>query len=251
MAIIAATIASTVAAMWWWSEVLLLFGPPEYAALIAFALLVATVLSRQSRIRAIGMALLGLLLAAVGLDEITGQVRLTMGIEPLIEGIAPPVVLLGLIIVADSLICLVSPSLLFATYARLVDGWVGPQVPNIAAACLRVAAALAIAAVCYAAFALSSRAWEIGLLLCFGVFGVACKIFAWNRLIFLLAFAYGNMLEKSVRQSMLISQGDPTIFVWRPISATLFLLAGCMLALVFVLSARRALSLRRPVHASA
>lgn len=247
-AILVAAIGAVFLAAWLWGEGLLLrFGPPEFAALIVLILAAAIALARRSRVRAAAMTFLGLLLGAVGLDAITGELRLTMGLEQLIDGVARPVVLLGLIVVADSAVCLISPSLLLASYAWLASRWRNPEVPTPAAMAMRVIAALAIAAACYLAFDLSARAWEVGLLLVLGAFGVACKLFGWNRFVFILAFAYGDQLEVSIRQSMLVSNGDPAIFLRGPISGALMLLAGIVLAAVSLLSVRRIL-LRRPAE---
>ena len=75
---------------------LLRLGPPEIAALIVLKLALAIALARLSRLRALGMVLLGLWLTVIGLDRITGQLRLTFGVEALIDGIDEIVVLLGL-----------------------------------------------------------------------------------------------------------------------------------------------------------
>jgi TctA family transporter len=241
LAIIAAAIIAVGAAAWARGlELLLLFGPAEYTALVVLGLAIAVALVRRSRIQAAGLALLGLLLATVGLDPATGALRLTFGLEQLLDGIASPIVCLGLFVVADGAVCLISPSLWLATYARLVDGWAAPRVPTIAAICLRVVAVLAIAAACYLAFEFNASTWDVGLLLLFGAFGLACKLLGWNRLVLLLAFVYSDLLEQSIRQSMLLSNGDPTILWGRPISATLLLLAGGVVVVAALLSARRA-----------
>jgi len=43
--------------------------------------------------------------------------------------------------------------------------------------------------------------------------------------IFLISFILGPLLENSIRQSLIISGGDFTIFFTRPISLALFLLS--------------------------
>jgi tripartite tricarboxylate transporter TctA family protein len=246
LAIIAAGImAFCAAAVALGSHLLLMFGPSEFATLYILGLTIAVALVRRSRIQAFGMALLGLLLAMVGLDSITGQLRLTFGLEQLIAGIASPVIVgLGIFVVADGLVCLVSPSLWLATYARMLDGRSAPRIPPIAAIGMRIAAALAIAAACYLAFELNRRTWDVGLLLPFAAFGIAGKLLGWNRFVLLLAFVYSDPLEQSIRQSMAMSQGDPTILLSSPFGTALALLAGCILVLAALLSARRALSRR-------
>ena len=46
------------------------------------------------------------------------------------------------------------------------------------------------------------------LLLVFAVFGIACKIFDWSRLVLLLAFALGPLLEEHIRRALLVSRGE-------------------------------------------
>lgn len=251
VAIVVAAIVAIIFAAWQWGLALLLqFGPAEHAALITLVLMTAIALARWSRLRAIGMMLLGLLLSAVGIDVMTGQLRLTMGLDPLMDGIEKPLVVLGLIVVGDGLVCMVSPSLWLATYAWLRSRPHQPALPMVATIAARAVAALAIAAVCYVAFVLNNQTWDIGLLLAIGLFGVACKLFGWNRLVLIMACDYGSALEQSLRQTMLMSQGDPTVFFQRPISAALIAASLSLTALVIVLAARRGRLRRRVVGAT-
>lgn len=73
IALIAAAVGAVVVAVWWLGDFLLHFGPPEYSTLIALLLAAAILLARRSRIQAAGMVLLGLLLATVGIDPMTGS----------------------------------------------------------------------------------------------------------------------------------------------------------------------------------
>src|SRR5690348_6629194 len=68
------------------SRLLLLFGPAEHAAASILLLTIAAMLARMSRLRACGMALLGLLLATVGSDVETGIPRLSLGLDALNDG---------------------------------------------------------------------------------------------------------------------------------------------------------------------
>lgn len=62
------------------AEFALAFGPPEYFALMALGLLLAVTLSSGSVVKGLIILFLGLLLAMVGLDPISGKVRFTFGI---------------------------------------------------------------------------------------------------------------------------------------------------------------------------
>jgi TctA family transporter len=208
-------------------------------------LAIAIALVRVSRVRAAGMVLLGLLLATVGTDVESGEQRFTMGADQLADGIEPAVVTLGLVVLAEGVICLASPSLLLATHARRIAGWSSPSVPTLAAIAMRLAAVLAITAAAYYVFELNRSFWDVGALVVFGLFGVACKILGWNRLVLIVAFAYGRLLEEKLRQALVISKGDLAAVIGRPIGGTLLALAVVVLALVVTVSVRRALMRRR------
>lgn len=62
-------------------------GPPETVVLSAAGLLLVTLVSTGSTIKALLMAMFGLLLAAVGLDMISGEPRLTFGSFEMSNGI--------------------------------------------------------------------------------------------------------------------------------------------------------------------
>lgn len=55
----------------------------------------------------------------------------------------------------------------------------------------------------------------------------------------LLGFVLGPMLEENLRRAMILGRGDPTVFVTRPISATILLLTVAILAVVLLPSVRR------------
>jgi TctA family transporter len=237
LAVIAAAAAAAVA-LTQSAELLLRFGPPEHASLLILLITVAWALARLSRTRAAAMALLGLALSAVGMDVVTGELRLTLGVEELIDGIGP-IVSLGLVVVADAALCLASPSLFLASYGRMVAGWRDREVSPLAAAGMRAVAAAVAAAACLYAYELNARAWEIGEIAVLGAFGVACKLLGWNRFVLVLAFAYGTQLEQSIRQALLVAQGDAMIFLRGPIGVTLAVLACGVLAAGAFVSLRR------------
>jgi TctA family transporter len=228
------------AARTWGYALALQFGPPEFVALIVFELTVAIALARLSHLRAVGMVLLGLLLAAVGVDVATGVPRLTMGLEPLFDGVPLPVVVLGVFVIADGMICLVSPSLFVAIYARQLNLTAAAELPFVPALAMRLLGALAVAVAGFYAFALNASLWDVGIAALFGAFGIACRMLGWNRLVLCLALLLGTVLEENIRRSLLLSQGDLGIFL-RPISAALLLLAAAALGTAFGLSVRRRL----------
>ena len=54
----------------------------------------------------------------------------------------------------------------------------------------------------------------------------------------LLGFVLGPLLEENLRRAMILSRGDPTTFVTRPISAILLLIALAVLVVVFLPSVK-------------
>lgn len=72
------------------------FGPPEYFAIMFLALTMVGSLSTEAPLKGLFMALVGLLLATVGIERQTGQVRFTFGVEELTDGIHFIVVAIGM-----------------------------------------------------------------------------------------------------------------------------------------------------------
>jgi putative tricarboxylic transport membrane protein len=54
-----------------------------------------------------------------------------------------------------------------------------------------------------------------------------------------LGFILGPMLEENLRRAMLLSGGDPMVFLHRPISATLLAVAVILLAILIFPAIRR------------
>lgn len=249
IAVIAAVILAVQFAIWQWGlNIALLFGPAEFVALIVFQLALAIALVRASRIRAIGMALLGLLIAIIGIDVSTGVERFTLGLDSLADGVMVLTVVLGFA-VADGVLGVISPSLLLASYARKVGHRfsVGLRLPIDLV--LRVACALLIAAALYAAYLLEGSEWPLEQIAVFAVFGVACQILDWNRLVLLLALSLGPLLEENIRRAQLIAQGDSIIYFSSPISATVLALAVAIVMVALMRSAWSTLARRPPASA--
>ncbi|WP_044495676.1 tripartite tricarboxylate transporter permease [Nesterenkonia massiliensis] len=69
------------------ASVALDFGPPEYAALALLGILLVSTFGSGTLTKCLMMAALGLMFAAVGMDPITGQDRMSAGIPELADGI--------------------------------------------------------------------------------------------------------------------------------------------------------------------
>jgi putative tricarboxylic transport membrane protein len=72
---------------------------------------------------------------------------------------------------------------------------------------------------------------EMIIMILFGVIGYLMKKFRYEAAPLILAFVLSPMLENALRQSLLMSQGNFSIFFNRPIS--LILIVGALLLLIF------------------
>ena len=66
---------------------------------------------------------------------------------------------------------------------------------------------------------------DIWYMLIFGVVGYFCKKLDYPIAPMVLALVLGDMAESALRQSLIMSQGSPLIFITRPISAVLVVLS--------------------------
>lgn len=86
------------------AAVALKIGPPEYAAIVLFALLIIGALVGSSPIKGMISTALGLLAGSVGRDLFTAQERFTFGIPNLDDGFAIIPLLLGLLVFSEAFI---------------------------------------------------------------------------------------------------------------------------------------------------
>lgn len=83
------------------------FGPAEYFALGIFGLSLVASLSGESMLKGLLMALVGLVIATIGLDPLTGTARFTFGSYNLYDGIPLIAALVGLYAISEVFIMLV------------------------------------------------------------------------------------------------------------------------------------------------
>jgi putative tricarboxylic transport membrane protein len=79
------------------------FGAPEYVALMLFCFTTLVSVSGKSKLRGILMAALGMMVASIGLDPMTGRQRFTFGFVELMKGFDVIPVLMGLFGIAEIL----------------------------------------------------------------------------------------------------------------------------------------------------
>src|SRR5258708_7677353 len=86
------------------TSVALRFGPPEIFALLVLGFTMVTYLTAGSKLRAVAMALLGMLLGTVGLDPILATPRFTFGSVTLGDGLGLVPIIMGLFGVSEVLL---------------------------------------------------------------------------------------------------------------------------------------------------
>jgi TctA family transporter len=87
-----------------------------------------------------------------------------------------------------------------------------------------------LALCCIGAYSVSNSLFDVWLVLLFGLIGYFFIKIGVEPAPLVLGFVLGPMLEEHFRRAMLISGGDMTVFLTRPISAVLLALAAAFLA---------------------
>ena len=70
-------------------------------------------------------------------------------------------------------------------------------------------------------YSVRQSATDLWLLSFFGLLGYLFRIYDYPAAPLVLGLVLGPLIERALRQSMVLSQGDPMIFLTRPISASL------------------------------
>jgi len=84
-------------------DLALKLGAPDFFAIMVLAFVAVTSVLGASRIRGFASLLIGLAIGLVGIDQVTGQQRLTYGVPQLADGIDVVVVAVGLFAVGEAL----------------------------------------------------------------------------------------------------------------------------------------------------
>jgi putative tricarboxylic transport membrane protein len=92
---------------------------------------------------------------------------------------------------------------------------------------------------CIGVYSLKNSLPEIVFMAVFGVVGYLLRKLECEPAPLLLGFILGPMLEENLRRSMLLSAGDPWIFLTRPISLGFLVAATVLLVVVLVPAVRR------------
>jgi putative tricarboxylic transport membrane protein len=102
---VAGTVATVIVTLFapYVAEFAVRLGPPEYFLLMVLAFTTVSAVLGQSALRGMTSLFLGLAVGLVGMDQISGQARYTLGIPELLDGIEIVLVAVGLFAVAEVL----------------------------------------------------------------------------------------------------------------------------------------------------
>lgn len=92
---------------------------------------------------------------------------------------------------------------------------------------------------CIGVFSLGNKLFDVYLLAGFGVLGYIFSKLKCEPAPLLLGFILGPMMEEYLRRALLLSRGDFSVLVTRPISATMLAIATIALIVVFLPSIRK------------
>ncbi|RWJ05767.1 tripartite tricarboxylate transporter permease [Mesorhizobium sp.] len=98
-----------------------------------------------------------------------------------------------------------------------------------------------VAFCCIGAYSINNSTFDVFVMAIFGLVGYVLGKLDFEPAPLLLGFVLGPMLEENLRRAMLLSRGDPTVFVTQPLSLALLLASVALLAVVLLpsLKARR------------
>jgi putative tricarboxylic transport membrane protein len=96
---------------------------------------------------------------------------------------------------------------------------------------LSILAPLIVTVVMVGAYSLNNAAFDMWVLIAFGIVGYLARKTGFSMAPLALTFVLGPVMENAFRQSLLISNGSLAIFVTRPITATILCIAVVMVLL--------------------
>jgi TctA family transporter len=88
-------------------------------------------------------------------------------------------------------------------------------------------------------YSLSNNAFDVLIMAVFGILGYICVKLECEPAPMILGFILGPLMEENLRRAMLLSRGDPTVFVTKPISAGFIIAAVILLVVVSLPSLRK------------
>jgi TctA family transporter len=92
---------------------------------------------------------------------------------------------------------------------------------------------------CIGVYSISNAWMDVILAALFGFVGYVFVKFDCEPAPLLLGFVLGPMMEENLRRALLLSRGDPAVFVTRPISLTLLIICAVLVAIVLAPNIRK------------
>ena len=87
---------------------------------------------------------------------------------------------------------------------------------------------------CIGVYSVNNNSFDVLITVMFAVLGVAFVRFGCEAAPLLLGFILGPMMEENLRRSLMLSQGDFTVFLTRPLSLGMLLAAAALVAIIAV-----------------
>ncbi|MFN9092907.1 MAG: tripartite tricarboxylate transporter permease, partial [Alphaproteobacteria bacterium] len=88
-------------------------------------------------------------------------------------------------------------------------------------------------------YSLQNNVFDVYQTVFFGLFGYLCSKLRLEPAPMLIGFVLGPMMEEHLRRAMLLSRGDPMVFVQRPISATMLAIGAIALIAMLLPNIRK------------
>ncbi|MEO3472816.1 tripartite tricarboxylate transporter permease [Roseomonas sp. CAU 1739] len=88
-------------------------------------------------------------------------------------------------------------------------------------------------------YSLQNNVFDVYQTVFFGIFGYLCSKLRLEGAPMLIGFVLGPMMEEHLRRAMLLSRGDPMVFIERPISASMLAIAAVALAAMLLPNIRK------------
>jgi TctA family transporter len=92
---------------------------------------------------------------------------------------------------------------------------------------------------CIGVYSLSNSTFDVYVTVVFGFLGYVFAKLECEPAPLILGFVLGPLMEENLRRAMLLSRGDPTVFVTRPLSLAMLVIAACLLLIIVAPNIRR------------
>lgn len=92
---------------------------------------------------------------------------------------------------------------------------------------------------CIGVYSINNNVWDVWVTIVFGLLGYAFYKLGCEAAPLVLGFILGPMMEENLRRALLLSRGDPMVFVSSPLSCTFLVLSVLMVVIVAAPSIRK------------